>query len=140
MPLVAVFGATGATGRLFIEQLLQDPNYTVRAMARTPDTLKELTAASQGRLTVLKGDIFDRASVHSTIQGSDLVVFAAGVASISQAMKNTTTIYSIGGQNVLDAMKELGVRRLIAVTSQGCIHDHGAAWVYTYFIKAFLMR
>jgi nucleoside-diphosphate-sugar epimerase len=123
-----------------MEQLLQDPTYSVKAMARSPSALTQLVEASQGRLTVLKGNLFDKASVKSTIQGCDLVVFAAGVASVSQAMKNTTTIYSVGGQNVLDAMKELGVSRLIAITSQGCIHDPGAPWIYTYFVKAFLMR
>eukprot|EP00775_Hariotina_reticulata_P010229 gene10229-10389_t len=73
---ILVFGATGGTGR------------------RTVDL---------SRLKILKGDLADAASLQPAMAGVDAVVFTAGVASIQQAATQKTTVYSVGGGNVLQA-------------------------------------
>jgi uncharacterized protein YbjT (DUF2867 family) len=97
---VTVFGSTGGTGRLTIRKLLQSAEkHTVVAVARTPAALDDIAKAEDvdsSRLIVMAGDLMDPASVAAAVQGADVVVFAAGVASISQAAKQKTIIYSQG--------------------------------------------
>lgn len=64
----------------------------------------------------------DNRDIKAALRGADAVVFVAGVASVWQSRKGTT-LYSVGGGNVLQAMKETGVRTLIAVTSSGVLDD-----------------
>jgi uncharacterized protein YbjT (DUF2867 family) len=98
---VTVFGSTGGTGRLTIKRLLQSAgNHTVVAVARTPAALDDIVNAEDvdaGRLIVMKGDLMDPETVAAAVQGAHVVIFTAGVASISQAAKQKTIIYSQGG-------------------------------------------
>ncbi|KAF8069585.1 hypothetical protein HT031_001702 [Scenedesmus sp. PABB004] len=142
---VTVFGATGESGRATLRLLLASKEgHTVVALARRPEALDGLTAElgpdAAARLKVLRGDLFDADSVRAAVEGADAVVFVAGVASIKQAATQRTTVYSVGGRHMLDAMRAAGVKRLIAVTSQGCVHDPSAPWLYSYLIKPLLMR
>lgn len=98
---VTVFGSTGGTGRLTIRRLLQSPeSHTVVAVARTPAALDDIVDAKgldSSRLIVMKGDLMDPATIAAAVQGADVIVFVAGVASIGQAARQKTVIYSQGG-------------------------------------------
>jgi uncharacterized protein YbjT (DUF2867 family) len=102
---VVVFGATGGTGRLTVRKLLQSgENHTVVAVARTPGALDDIVNAEgvdSSRLIVMKGDLMDPGTVSAAVEGADVAIFAAGVASISQATKQKTIIYSKGGWHTL---------------------------------------
>ena len=69
--VIALFGATGSTGREFIELAIQE-NYGIRALVRSPEKLKEVEPDVQ----IIKGDF----SNHSfqVIEHSDFVVCLAG--------------------------------------------------------------
>lgn len=71
---LVIFGATGGTGHLLMEQALQQ-GHTVTAFARNPARVR----VNHSNLRVVKGDIGDASSVESAIAGHDAVLSALGV-------------------------------------------------------------
>ena len=116
LPLVVVFGSTGPTGRLIVKQLLDAAAFRVRAVARNPSALDNLDVggadadAKRGRMEIVKGDLLSAQLTAQNVAGTSAVVFCAGVPSISHARKNKTTVYSVGGEHMLDAMRAAGVK------------------------------
>jgi len=108
-----IFGATGGTGRQLVEQGLAK-NYDIAAFVRNPAAI----TTSSDRLTVVKGDLSDYASIKSAMTGCDAVVSALGNKT-GMAMRHANTIISDGLKNILRAMRETNVRRLIFITSFG---------------------
>ena len=70
---IAVFGGTGATGRLLIDQAL-DRGHSVTAYARHPEKL----GIEDDRLTVVAGELWDSAAIDRAVEGSDAVVSLLG--------------------------------------------------------------
>jgi putative NADH-flavin reductase len=104
---LAVFGATGGTGRQFLRQAL-DQGHAVQALARSPSKLERIT-----RLTVIAGDVLDQSAVDRCLDGVDAVICSLG------SHGNREPIEARGTARIIDGMERLGVRRLIAVTSMG---------------------
>jgi len=100
---LAVFGGTGKGGRFLVPRAL-DAGHTVVMLSRNPAAMP----IQHERLTVLQGDISDRARVDAVIQGADAVMSSLGA-------KNSAPPYSIskGFDNILPSMKQHNVRRLI---------------------------
>ena len=110
---IALFGATGGTGRQVLAQALEQ-GHEVQALARTPASLAtDQTAGDQGHLTVIQGDVLDPNPVNACIQGTDAVICVLGTR------PGGTPIEATGTAVILAAMQQQGVRRLIAVTSMG---------------------
>ena len=106
---IALFGATGGTGREILQQALAR-GYTVRALARTPDKL----APAPDGLTIIQGDVLDPTPVAETVAGCDAVVVTLGNTS-----GNPDFVVSDGTRQILAAMTGQGIRRLLVVTSLG---------------------
>jgi len=106
---IAVFGGTGGTGQQVIEQAL-DAGHQVSALVRDPNRLSE---ASQ-QADIIVGDVLNTQDVSETISGAEAVVVSLG--SRSDSPENTV---SEGTQKVIACMQEIGVKRLIVVTSLG---------------------
>ena len=70
---VAVFGASGRTGRPLVEQALAR-GHEVRALARDPSRLR----VGHERLVVIRGDVLDAAKVEEAVAGTDAVLSALG--------------------------------------------------------------
>jgi putative NADH-flavin reductase len=91
----------------------------VTAIARNPAAL----TLQHKRLKVLQGDVLAPVTLPVTlpeaVSGQDAIVFAVGAAD-----RSPTRVYSAGVMNVLMAMCEARVRRLICVSASG--HDPGA--------------
>jgi putative NADH-flavin reductase len=104
-----VFGATGGTGRQVVAQALS-AGHTVTAVARRPDAL----AMRHERLTVLRGDVLEPATLVQPIAGQNVVVSALGART-----RAPTTVFSAGVSNIMQAMKTAGVRRLICISAAG---------------------
>src|SRR4051794_39698374 len=66
---IAVFGANGATGRLLTKQALA-AGHAVTAVTRRPEEFPIRDA----RLQVMRGDVFDLASVAQAVAGQDAVL------------------------------------------------------------------
>lgn len=103
---LAVFGATGKTGAPLVEQALA-AGHTVVALARDPSKL----ALKNERLTVIQGDIGNAAQVAQVVQGADAVLSVLGPASNAPDFQ-----ISRGMANIVAAMQQTGVRRLVVST------------------------
>ena len=120
---IVVFGANGATGRLLTQQAL-DAGHTVTAVTRQP----EVFPLRHTRLRVLRGDVFDLASVEQAVAGQDAVLSTLGVP----FSRKPIAVYSQGAANIIAAMNRYGVRRLVCVSSSatGGAHDTGGGFIF----------
>jgi putative NADH-flavin reductase len=100
---LAVFGATGGTGKIIVEKALA-AGHEVAALARNPASLP-------AGVTAVQGDATDPAAVEKTLAGAEVVLFAIG----SGSMK-ATTVRRDTARTVAQAMNKLGVRRIIAMS------------------------
>lgn len=106
---VAIFGSTGRTGRHLVRRALER-GHEVTAFARDPGRL----GISHDRLTVVRGDVLDPSAVDRAVAGQEAVVSALGHA--KDAPKDVQTR---GTENIVRAMKEHGVGRLVSLTGAG---------------------
>lgn len=70
---IAVFGATGDTGRQIVEQALQE-EYDVVAYTRNPSKLK----LNNDHLLVIEGELSDAGLIETAIKGTSAVLSALG--------------------------------------------------------------
>ena len=106
---VAIFGATGRTGRLLVGRALER-GYGVAAFARDPGKL----GISHERLTVIEGDATDGPAVERAVSGQDAVMSALG-----HAKGSGKDVQAVGSANIVAAMEKQGVRRLVSLTGAG---------------------
>jgi len=104
---IAVFGSTGKTGRLLIDQALAE-KYTVAAFARHPEKIGDATEG----LTVIVGELDNPAAIDRAVDGADAVVSLLG-----QGRPVRGTPCANGTRNILAAMSKAGVRRIVAIAT-----------------------
>jgi putative NADH-flavin reductase len=109
---VTVFGATGPIGQAFLRVSNAQGVDTV-AFVRSPSRLDGAPASR-----VVTGDVFDPADVRTAVAGADCVLIALGLGT-----DRRTPLYSRGTQTIVDAMHDVGVRRLI-VLSEAAYDQH----------------
>lgn len=106
---VSVFGATGAIGRLVVQHLLDD-GHQVTALVRTPAKL----ALTHPHLTVVTGQLADRAAVEQAVSGADAVISALG-----PSLKRSTTGAQVtdGTRTIAQAMEARKVTRFVGLAT-----------------------
>lgn len=107
---LVIFGANGPVGKVLTERALE-AGHGVTAVTHHPDAF----LVRHARLKVLAGDVLHPAEVARAIRSQDAVLSLVGVP----YTRKPVTVYSKGITNILAAMKDAGVRRLIGVTSGG---------------------
>jgi putative NADH-flavin reductase len=105
---VAVFGATGRTGRLIVREALAR-GIEVSALARSPEKLDDLAAMG---LSIVGGDACDAEAVSSTLEGTDAALSALGATSRDDPSELSETTRVLVG-----AMETNGPKRIVAVLS-----------------------
>jgi len=100
---LAIFGATGGTGKLLVEQALA-AGHEIIVLVRDP---AKLTARHE-RLTITSGDVTDPGAVERVVVGVEAVISVLGSRPNTKGKPITR-----GTQNILDAMKKHGVRRIV---------------------------
>ncbi|QIN82018.1 NAD(P)H-binding protein [Rubrobacter tropicus] len=106
---VAIFGATGRTGRPLVKEALER-GHAVTAFARDPSRL----GVSRDRLVVVRGDVTDASAVERAVSGQDAVVSALG-----HAKGSPKDVQTRGTANIVAAMEKHGARRLVSLTGAG---------------------
>lgn len=106
---LAVFGASGRTGRPLVEQALAS-GHEVTAFVRDPSKL----GMEHERLTVVEGDVKDSEKVREAVEGADAVLSALG-----HTKSSAKDVQTVGTENIVAAMQESGVRRLVSLTGAG---------------------
>lgn len=111
---LAIFGATGRTGKPLVAQALGQ-GHEVRALARDPTKLE----VSQESLLVIHGDVLNAADVAETIAGSDAVLSVLG-----QTKGSPKNLQTVATRHIVAAMKTHGVTRVISLTGAGVRDPH----------------
>lgn len=113
-PALVIIGATAQTAETLIPLAL-DRGYPVIGIARRP----EAVALRHDRLTVLKGDVYDRGSIEAALTGTEIVISLVGPrVDVSQPIPEMD-LFSTGYTNIIAAMKTKGNSRLLATSSNG---------------------
>jgi putative NADH-flavin reductase len=98
---LAIFGATGKTGRFLVEQGLA-AGHEITVLARDPSKVK---TTNKG-LRVVRGSAKEADAIAEVVRGADVVISAMGGG------QGTLTTF---GENVLAAMKQASVKRLVSL-------------------------
>jgi putative NADH-flavin reductase len=115
MNQIAVFGASGRTGKLFTELAL-NKGYQVKALVRDPSKLD----LRHSNLEVIQGDIADPTTVEETIRGTEAVINLAGprmVDLVTPGKAPPPDLRRTATRNILSSMQQNKVERLIVVDS-----------------------
>jgi putative NADH-flavin reductase len=106
MKKIALFGGSGQTGHLFLKAALEK-GYFVKAMVRMPEKIN----FSHPLLEIIKGDVLNVSDLHAVVEGTDIVVSLFG-----HVKDSPEWLQSIGTENIIAAMKEYKVRRIISLS------------------------
>jgi len=106
---IAVFGASGRTGRPFVQQALA-AGHTLIALVRTPATFP----IKHKNLTVVPGDAMNASDVELVVQEADAVVSALG-----QTKNSPKDMQTVATKNIVAAMNKYGITRLVSLTGAG---------------------
>ncbi len=113
MNQIAVFGASGRTGKLFTELALNN-GYQVKALVRDPSKL----GFRHSNLQVVQGDIADPTKVEETIKATEAVIDLIDPARGSPPnLRRIVNLRLTATRNILSAMQQNNVERLIVMDS-----------------------
>jgi putative NADH-flavin reductase len=117
---IAIFGASGATGRLLTERCLA-AGHTVSALVRTPSKFPYAD-----KVRVVQGDIFSLAAIADTLTGADAVLSALGARSLGEdhALERGIPL-------IVQAMIDAHISRIVVLGSGGALDtamDKQPAW------------
>jgi len=107
MKKVIILGAGGSLAKYVIEELNKQADIHLTLFLRNKKSLK---IPKNADCTVIEGDVMDYATLKTAVEGQDIVY--VNLAGNLEAM----------GKNIVRAMKETGVKRVIAISSIG-IYD-----------------
>ena len=142
---IALFGATGGIGRHLLTWALAE-GHDVHALARRPEQLARPLGAlapaagrlapAAGGLTVTAGDALDPLAVAAVVAGADVVLSALGPR--GPRGTRTPSLLARSAANLVAAMDQAGVRRLISMSAAGAFitGDPDTGWL----IKAIIPR
>jgi nucleoside-diphosphate-sugar epimerase len=118
-----VTGATGFVGSHVARQLVEQ-GHEVVVSVRTPAKAKELAELG---VTITQGDVTDKESMRGAMQGVDGVFHIAGWYKIGVKDKSEGSRINIEGtRNVLELMKELGIKKGVYTSTLAVNSDtHG---------------
>jgi len=107
---LTIFGATGRTGLPLIEQAL-GAGHEILAFVRSPQRM----VIEHADLTLVQGDVMNKEDVARAITPDvDAVISVLGPTKNSPA-----NLMAVAADNILNAMRDKGVKRLIFMTGAG---------------------
>jgi uncharacterized protein YbjT (DUF2867 family) len=116
-PGLVVIGATAKSSTEIIRQALA-AGYTVTGVARRPEDV----AIKDPHLKILKGDVYDPASLEAAMTGAEVVVSMVGPRidpTNTAETPATFDLFTAGTANIIAAMKKKGNQRLLVASSLG---------------------
>lgn len=115
---LAIFGATGATGQLLVEQAL-DQGHHVTAFARNPAAV----TTHHARFSIVKGDVLNPTNAEEAVANQDAILSAIGghdrLRTTLSKHPRQAGLTIDGTRNIIAAMKKYDVSRLICLTAWG---------------------
>jgi putative NADH-flavin reductase len=129
-----IIGATGGTGKQVVQQALQQ-GFTVTAFVRTPLKLN----ITHPNLNVVQGNVLQQSSISKIVGGHNAVICCLGAPAAKAG-----NLRSAGTKNIISAMQQNGVSRLICQTSLGFgdseIVLRNTPWFFKKIIVPYLLK
>ncbi|NET02378.1 MAG: SDR family oxidoreductase [Sphaerospermopsis sp. SIO1G2] len=119
-----IFGASGNTGKEVVKQALEQ-GHNVTAFVRNPEKLD----ITHPHLSFFQGDVMDIVSVQKAVQGQEAVLCLLGAGK-----KLSGNIRSEGTRNIIQAMEQAGIQRLICQSTLGAGDSWGSLNLYWKYI------
>ena len=116
---VLICGATGNIGRLTVDKALKT-GHEVTAFARSPEKLDD-----RNNLHKAQGDVMDTDSVTAAMEGQEAVVITFGAPVNWSTLTSVPDLCTAGTLNIMAAMRQRGVKRLICMTGIGAGDSKG---------------
>jgi nucleoside-diphosphate-sugar epimerase len=116
-PGLVIVGATANSSVAIIRQAL-DAGYVVTGIARRPGDVP----IKHPNLRVLKGDVYDQASLEAAMTGREVVISMVGPRLDPMNLKEVPDdfdLFTTGTSNIIAAMQARGNRRLLVASSLG---------------------
>jgi nucleoside-diphosphate-sugar epimerase len=128
---LCVFGASGPVGRAVVDRALR-AGHGVTAVTRRPRDF----GLEAPRLRVVGADVTDLAQVTAALEGAEAVISTTGV----NPSRRPISMYSVGTRNLLEAMRALGVRRIVGVSSKNLAEEgaHGEPLLFRFALAPLL--
>jgi len=128
---ILVFGATGGTGKAFVEQALAH-GHTVTAFVRDPSKLQ----TGNANLKMIEGDLFDADAVKAAVTPDcDAVFTAYGFSNKEPDNKHERVTRA-----VVEGMTAAGVSRLVVVSSMGASESEGIGPFWVRFVAKVILK
>ena len=127
---IAIFGASGATGRLLLQRCFAG-GHNVTALVRSPEPFRTLLTRSgmpiesneseRPSIHIVPGNAFDPEAVRQTVQGADVVLSALGARSLKKE-----DVLERAVPLIISAMQETAaqprpLRRIIVLGAAGAL-------------------
>ena len=120
---ILVTGGTGSFGRRFVREILAKTD-AKRVIVFSRDELKQFEMQQEfpkeQRLRFFIGDVRDKDRLYRAFEGVDIVVHAAALKQVAASEYNPFEAIKtnvIGAQNIIEAAMDLGVKRLVALST-----------------------
>ena len=114
-----VTGGAGFIGS-HIAQALLDQGESVRVLDNLATGKETNLAVLKGRVQIIRGDLRNFEAVRAAVEGVEVVFHQGALASVPRSIADPVTSLEIninGTQNVLQAAREAGVRRVVYASS-----------------------
>ena len=125
---LTIFGATGRTGHYLLERAVA-AGHDVTVLVRHPAKL----SLQNPRLKVMPGNLTDALQVAQAVTGAEVVISALGPAGNAPVFE-----ISEGTQNIISAMQQHGVRRLVISAGAGVGDPNDAPKVFNRVMNVLL--
>jgi len=126
---ILIFGASGRAGKHVVKEALER-GHVVLAFTRNPIGFP----LGHPKLEVARGDVLDYPAVLAAVRGAHGVICALGTADVKG-----TAVLSRGTANIVRAMNEQGLRRLVCLSSAG-VFGRDAGTVFGRFMGGPILR
>jgi uncharacterized protein YbjT (DUF2867 family) len=126
MATVLVTGANGFVGSNVVPALAGDGRHVValvRTEAHARDLLDRLTDVDRGRVETRLGDVTRIETLRSALAGVDAVVHLAAIPRDRNGGASLRLVNTEGTRNVVVAIRDAGVRRLVHLGALGITDD-----------------
>ncbi|KAK9840228.1 hypothetical protein WJX74_005949 [Apatococcus lobatus] len=112
-----VAGATGGTGRALVSRLLAEGVPTT-ALVRNPADAASRLPRMQSNLRVVKGDVYQLATLPPAVEGSNVMIIATGTRPALDPLGPFSVDYQ-GTLNLVAVAKQKGIKHIVLVSSIG---------------------
>lgn len=109
---VVIFGATGIAGKAVVKEALSK-GHQVTILTRNTKKV----SVKDNNLTIVEGDVMNKQTVSSVLQGQDAVIQTLGIDGKGDG--KPTTFVSNANRVIMEEMEKTEVKRLIAISVIG---------------------